>query len=124
MTIGWNPDRYVFFRPFVLWALMALWTVAAQGVPSIEVQIGFNGHVLPERYAPVRIRVRGYAETTVAGILVTQTLGSPWRGTAIVLQEPALNIATDGVHHTTMPLYDPLNPISVSLIDGQGTALA
>jgi len=124
MTIGWNPNHYVRFRPLVLWALVALWTVAAQGAPSIEVQIGFNGHVLPERYAPVRIRVRDYAETTVARILVTQTLGSPWRGTATVLQEPTLNIATDGVYHTTIPLYDPLNPILVSLIDGEGDTLA
>lgn len=108
----------------MLWVLLALWAVAARGAPSIEVQIGFNGHVLPERYAPVRIRVRDYAETTVAGILVTQTLGNPWRGTATVVQEPTLNIATDGVYHTTIPLYDPLNPILVSLIDGQGATLA
>lgn len=108
----------------MLSALLALWVVAAQGAPSIEVQIGFNGHVLPERYAPVRIRVRNYDETAAARILVTQTLGSPWRGTATVLQEPTLNIATAGVYHTTIPLYDPLNPILVSLIDGEGSTLA
>ena len=124
MTIGRNPNHYAPFRLLVLSALMGLCAIAAQGAPSIEVQIGFNGHVLPERYAPVRIRVRDYDRTAAATILVTQTLGSPWRGTATVLQEPALNIGTDGVYHTTIPLYDPLNPILVSLIDSQGATLA
>jgi hypothetical protein len=124
MTIGWNPTHCAPLKPLVLSALLAMWAVAAQGAPSIEVQVGFNGHVLPERYAPVRIRVYNYDGTAAARILVTQTLGSPWRGTATVLQEPTLNIATAGVYHTTIPLYDPLNPILVALIDGEGSTLA
>ena len=124
MTIGWKTGHYAPFGPLALSALLALWAVAAQGGPSIEVQIGFNGHVLPERYAPVRISVRNYTETATAKILVTQRLGSPWRGTATVLQEPTLNIAANGVYHTTIPLYDPLNPIAVSLVDGRGATLA
>jgi len=124
MTIGRNSNHYARFGPLVLSTLLALWAVAAQGAPSIEVQIGFNGHVVPERYAPVRICVHDYDETAAARILVTQTLGNPWRGTATVLQEPTLNIPTDGVYHTTIPVYDPLNPILVSLIDGQGATLA
>jgi hypothetical protein len=123
MTTGKNPKHFVPFWLLLLVFTM-LWAVAGRGASSIEVQIGFSGHVLPDRYAPVRIRVRGYDEPAAAKILVTQTLGSPWRGSATVLQEPNLNIATDGVYHTTIPLYDPLNPIFVSLMDDRGATLA
>jgi hypothetical protein len=124
MTSRQNLKPYGPFRPLLVSVFLMLWAVAVQAAPSIEVQIGFSGHVLPDRYAPVRIRVRNYDETAVAKILVTQTLGSPWRGSATVLQEPNLGIATDSVYRTTIPLYDPLNPIFVSLMDDRGATLA
>ena len=124
MTTGRNPNHNVLWLLLPLLILLVLSPVVVRGAPSIEVQIGFNGHVVPERYAPIRIRVRNYEDRTAAKLRITQTLGSTWRGSSTVLQEPPLSIASDGVYHTTAPVYDPLNPITVSLVDAGGTILA
>lgn len=108
----------------VLAMLLALWGVAGAATPSIEAQIGFNGHVVPERYAPLRVDVRGLSGVVDAQIRVTQTLGTPWRGTASVLQEPRISVTGNGIYRTTIPLYDPFNPVLVSLIDASGRPLA
>ncbi len=123
MTTGRNPKLCVPFGLLLLSASLLLCTGTVRGAPSIDVQIGFNGNVVPERYAPVRIRVRDYVGPAAVRFRVTQTLGSSWRGTATVSQEPPLNITSDGVYHTTVPIYDPLNPIVVSLVDGRGNVL-
>jgi len=124
MTTGRNPNQNVLRLVLPLLILLTLPPGVARGAPSIEVQIGFNGHVVPERYAPARIRVLDYENATSAKLRITQTLGTPWRGTSTVLQEPPLDIASDGVYHTTVPVYDPLNPLSVALIDAKGSVLA
>ncbi len=124
MTTGRNPVRYAFLYLLVFPALLALCGSAARGAPSIEVQIGFNGHVVPERYAPLRVRVHGYDGAGDAQVVVTQQLGNEWRDTATVRQELDLVVASDGSYTTVLPIYEPLNPISVALIDEAGRTVA
>ena len=84
MTTGRNPKLCFLFWPLLLSALFLLYTATAHGAPTIDVQIGFNGNVVPERYAPIRIRVRDHEGSVTASLRVVQTLGSPWRGIAAV----------------------------------------
>ena len=71
MTSG-RTARYIpSLRPVIFAVLLALWSVAAAGAPSIDAQIGFNGHVVPERYAPLRVTVRGLPAVADARIRMT-----------------------------------------------------
>jgi hypothetical protein len=123
MTIARNPKLCVPFW-LLLSALILLCAVAARGAPSIEVQIGFNGHVVPERYAPLRLRIRGYDGGESARVVVTQRLGNEWRDTATVRQELEFAVTSDGSYTSTVPIYEPLNPIEVALVDEIGRTVA
>ena len=124
MTIGSSPSHRAPFRPVLLLALVALCAVDVLGAPSIAVQIGFSGHVLPERYAPFRMQVRGYEGAADARAVVTQPLGNEWRDTATVRQEIDLLFTADGSASAVLPIYEPLNPIAVALIDQNGETVA
>ncbi len=124
MTTGRNPKRCASFWPLLLSATILLCSAAARGAPSIEAQIGFSGHVVPERYAPLRLRVRGFDRGGSARAVVTQRLGNEWRDTATVRQELDFVVSSDGSYTSTVPIYEPLNPIEVALIDEAGRPLA
>ncbi len=124
MTIGRNPNLHVLFGLLAVLAPLILYADAIFATPVLDVQIGFGGHVVSERFAPVRIRVEGYDSPTAATLLIIQSLGNPWRGAATVRQQPTLAVAIDGVYHTTIPIYDPLNPIRIALVDSNGATLA
>jgi len=124
MAIGRNLYLPVVAGVLALLFPMALCSRTTAAVPTLEVQIGLGGHVVPERYAPVRVRVQGYEAGSPATLRITQTLGNPWRGTATIVQEPSVLIAVDGIYRTTIPIYDPLNPVFVTLIGADGSMLA
>jgi len=124
MTIGRDPNLYLPLRLLILSAFVAAWAVSAQGVTSIEVQIGFSGHVVPERYAPFRMRVRDYAGTGASHVVVSQRLGNEWRDTSTVRHELGLAVSSDGSFAAVLPIYEPLNPMAVALIDETGEVLA
>jgi len=124
MKMRRNPHRNSICCLLALAIFLPVWVACAQGAPTIDVQIGFGGHVVPERYAPFHLRIRGDGSATGCRIIVTQPLGSEWRDTATVRQELALVIGSDGACDGAVPVYEPLNPISVALIDGAGAPVA
>jgi len=124
MTTGRNSNVHLPLRLLILSVLVATWSVSARGATSIEVQIGFNGHVVPERYAPFRMRVRDYAGTGTSHVVVNQRLGNEWRDTSTVRHELAPVVSCDGSYSTALPIYEPLNPIAVALVDEAGEVLA
>lgn len=124
MTIGRRTTIQVAFVLFASAAGVALTCIPLRAAPAIEVELGFQGHVVPERYAPIRVRIRGYDGRTPARLLVVQTLGSEWRDTSIVRQELGIDVTSDGVYEATLPVYEPLNPVHVSLVAEDGRLLA
>jgi len=124
MTIGRGTTIHVVFVLFASAASVALSCIPLHAAPAIEAEIGFQGHVVPERYAPIRVRIRGYAERAPARLLVAQTLGSEWRDTSIVRQDLGISVTADGTYEATLPVYEPLNPIDVSLVAEDGRILA
>jgi len=124
MTIGRGTTIHVAFVLFASAASVAMACIPLYGAPAIEVEIGFQSHVVPERYAPIRVRIRGYDERTPARLLVVQTLGSEWRDTSIVRQDLGIGVTADGIYEATLPVYEPLNPIDVFLVAEDGRVLA
>jgi len=124
MSTGRSLTLRTSLRRTLLPILLAAAVLTGHATPTIEAAFGFAGHVVPERYAPLHVRIGGVEDGTKAHLVVTQTLGNEWRDTSTVRQQLGLTIASDGRFETTVPLYEPLNPVSLALISDDGTILA
>ena len=108
----------------LLHGLIASFVVAATAVPVLRAQIGFGGLVVPGRYAPIAVTVSGLGHPTAGSLVVEQVIGNAWRGEAAAAYEIAAGVLTNGTYETSIPVYDPLNPIRFQLVSDRGDPLA
>jgi len=103
---------------------LLLISLSAGAEIALAVQIGIDGVAVPDRFAPIRVSVSGYREPAPSTLVVRQPIGNEWRGTASVSHALDLAIQGDGLYETTLPVYDPINPIQIALVAESGTLLA
>ncbi len=114
-------------RTSVLWLLQLsiLLTLAwplAGAPPAMEAEVGFAGHVVAGRYAPLRIRL--WNAPAGGSIEVRQSLGTPWRGTGTVVHVLDRPVPREGTLESAVPIYDVLHPVTVTLLDAGGDPIA
>jgi len=95
----------------------------AFGAPSLDARIGFASVIVPRLYAPTRITVSGLEEAISGTLRVVQYAGA-------LSEEPAeiaIDLSTGSVENATyeasIPIYDPLNPVDIQLLQADGTPL-
>jgi len=113
--------RFVALSLFVF-ALLVAWATSGTATPRIEVTVGLAGHVVRLHYAPIRVEIAGLDEGTRGEIRVDQQLGNPAERPAQITHVIVEGTLADGVYESTIPIYDPLNPVEVSVVSG-GQAL-
>jgi len=102
--------------------LLISFAVCAQ--TELAAQLGINGIAVPGRYAPLYVSVAGYRAHTPSMLRVVHAVGNGWRGTATISQTLDIVVQGDGAYQTTVPVYDPANPIRVELVTADGSLVA
>jgi len=119
--VRWTPPAFAVLLLFViLWVV----TLSAIGTPRIEVTVGIAGHVVRLHYAPIWVHVSGLDEATEGSIIVRQKIGNPAEDPADIEHVLMRDSLSDGIYEATVPVYDPLNPLEVSLVAADGSSLA
>ncbi len=103
-----------------------LWAVSPCLSAQVELtaQLGFENRVTSEHYAPIRVEIHGLSETRTARLTVVQPIGNAWRGKASAEQDLGYAVGSDGVYSNAVPVYDPVNPVTIELRADDGTLLA
>ena len=113
-----------FGRSSTLLFLVSLIALAATASPQIGVRVGFDGQVMRYHYAPLRVEVTGLAEPVQGRIVVKQIRGVPGTQQHDVSHVLADGAIEDGTVMATVPVIEPLNPITVELQSRDGAVLA
>ncbi|MBE0635479.1 hypothetical protein IH601_05740 [Candidatus Bipolaricaulota bacterium] len=90
----------------------------------MTVELGFEGRLTPGHYAPIQIQVHDYQEVGPSRLRVVQVAGNAWRGEATLQQELGYAIQSSGQYEAVIPIYDPVNPITIELLSATDTVLA
>jgi len=90
----------------------------------IDVAVGIAGHVVRLHYVPIRVDLSGLRESVDGTIIVRQQIGNPIQDPDEIEHVLARELLTNRVYESTIPIYDPLNPLELSVVDGDGTILA
>lgn len=104
--------------------LVFLVACTATASPQISVRVGFDGQVMRYHYAPLRVDVTGLAEPIEGRIVVKQIRGVPGARQHDVSHVVADGTVENGIVIATIPVVEPLNPITVELQDQSGAILA
>jgi len=104
--------------------LVFLTACTAIASPQIGVRVGFDGQVMRYHYAPLRVEVTGLAEPVRGRIVVKQIRGIPGARQHNVSHVLVDGTIGDGAIMATIPIVEPLNPITVELQDQSGAILA
>jgi len=107
----------------ILLSLLFCVSFLAAGAPTVEARIGFASAVVPRLYAPVRITVSGLEETIAGSLRIVQYVGVLSEDPAEVTIELTSGTIENQTYETSIPIYDPLNPIEIVLRDGAGATL-
>lgn len=104
--------------------LILLFSSLTSASPTIEFSYGFDGQVMRHRFMPLRVTVSGLLEPVEGTIAVHQI-----RGTAGETHFPVMHTIYAGTienrtYRVTLPNIEPLNPISIELLDCQSGVLA
>lgn len=109
----------------ILTLLLAMLTsIYAAASPELQLTLGFDEQIMRHRFAPFRIQVTGLAESIEGKLVVTQTRGVPGTRQAPISHTIETGVLSNGIYDATLPLAEPLNPITVELISHDGTILA
>ena len=112
------------FAVLLLFVVLGMAALSAVGAPRIEVTVGIAGHVVRLHYAPIWVEVSGLDEATDGSIVVRQKIGNPAEDPADIEHVLIRDSLSDGIYEATVPVYDPLNPLEVSLAAEDGSVLA
>ena len=107
-----------------LLALLVASPASLSAAPRIDVTVGIAGHVVRLHYAPIRVEIAGLDDGTHGEIRVDQQLGNPAERPAQITHAIVHGALADGVYESTIPIYDPLNPLEVSVISGGRTLVS
>ena len=94
------------------------------GSPEIHFTVGFDEQVMRHRFTPFNIQLSGLSEPIEAALLVRQTRGIPGATQAEVVHTVEQGMLSNGSYEATLPLYEPLNPVTVELVHANGERLA
>jgi len=92
--------------------------------PAIDLSFGFDGQIMRHRFAPFHVQVSGLSEPIDGELIVKQTRGIPGASQAPIIHVIAQGTIANGNYEATLPVSEPLNPISVELVDRNGVILA
>lgn len=106
----------------LIFVLLTSCIVAAS--PEIDFTFGFDDQIMRHRFAPFHVQVSGLPEPTDGELIVKQTRGIPGAKQAPIVHVIAQGTITNGSYEATLPVLEPLNPITVELVDRNGEILA
>lgn len=98
-------------------------STCAVASPEIQLTLGFDDQVMRNRFAPFRIQVSGLPEPIEGSLVVTQTRGIPGARQAPISHTIERGVLSNGTYEASLPLAEPLNPITIELINREGTVL-
>ena len=92
--------------------------------PAIDFSFGFDDQIMRHRFAPFHVQISGLSEPIDGKLIVRQTKGIPGAKQAPIVHVIAQGNITNGGYEATLPISEPLNPITVELVDRNGDILA
>ena len=98
-------------------------SVSALASPQIDVSLGFSGHFVPERMAPLRVSLSGLESSFSGSVRIAEQVGNAWRGQARSSVCFHINGASR-IYEDTIPIYGFSQPLLVSLLDEEGRVIA
>lgn len=104
--------------PILLFSMLALCS------PEVSLTLGFDGQVMRHRFAPLLINLSGLSEPMEGTLVVRQTKGVPGSTQAPISHTIAEGVLSNGDYEVTLPIVEPLNPITVELVDSEGSIVA
>ena len=97
--------------------------VLAQASPTLEGRVGLGDRVVANRYAPITVVVSGLSFPVNGRLQVVQRVGNAWRGEASASIEIASGVITNGTYSGVIPVYEPANPLSIRVVNDQGSTV-
>ncbi len=97
---------------------------AGGAVPTLDARIGFASTVVARLNAPVRVTVSGLEETISGSLRIVQYVGILSESSEEVSIELTSGTVDAATYESSIPIYDPLNPVDVILTDSNGHVLA
>ena len=95
--------------------------VLATASPALEGRVGLDQRVVAGRYAPITVVVSGLDFPVTGELRVVQRVGNAWRGEASATIVLTSGVITNGTYSGVIPVYEPANPLSIQLVDGEGS---
>ena len=99
-------------------------SLTGSGTPTINARIGFDGHVVAQRFAPCTVVLSGIDPSLEGSLVVTQRIGNAWTGTSEVKRRLLSGLLGNGEYRCTLPIYEPLNDLHFELLDRDDRLLA
>jgi len=103
---------------------LLLLSVPAWGAAQLRLELGFGEQFLRKQFAPVRVEVAGLSDALFGQLIVIQDTGTDILNLRSIRYELANGRIVDGVYEGTLPLYDPIYPVEVRLVDANGHEIA
>lgn len=119
-----HVDRLVRYVTCVSFALVVSFPYFALAAPTIDFSCGFDGQTMRHRFMPLRITVSGLVHPIEGSIVVHQTRRSAADTAFPIAYTVHSGMIENRVYRVTIPNTEPLNPVSVELLDHQRDVLA
>jgi len=108
----------------LLAVFLALSPLAVAAAPRLTASVGFGGHFVPETLTPLRVHIFGIGNAFSGFLLVTQSVGNPWRGEAQSRMMIPLQLLGAMEQESVIPIYDFIDPLRISLLSEEQDVLA
>lgn len=107
-------------------SLIGLFAIALSvcAAPQLEVEVGLSGRFVAEHFTPVRILASGIEAPFPGAFVLSQRVGTAWRGEAQSRIRVDYPILGNGRYDLLLPVYDATGPLSVTLRDEDDTVVA
>jgi len=92
--------------------------------PALDASIGFSSSVVAREYAPAYVTLTGLPAGFNGTVRVIQHIGTLSEDPDVVINDIASGELENGQLVGTIPVYDPLNPVAVQLLNAAGETVA
>ncbi len=94
--------------------------------PQVSLSVGFDQQVVRNTFTPFEIEIAGLASPVDGTLKVRQSAGLPGERRAEIVHVIQSGTIENGTLRATLPLVEPLNPVTVELVaqDGRTVAVA
>jgi len=103
--------------------LLASASVAVSAVVGVEVSLGVGERVVRGHYSPVRVTLSAVEDGTEGAIVVSQLTGDVFSDQETMTAVIYRGTLEDRTYEATIPIFEPLNPLEVSVEDTAGHVL-